>query len=85
MVSWLCPRRQRLWIRDTTELSNFIQRPLPPGGSGTGAPPAGGQGTAGALGMGLQVATGLSVLFNLLENTTPLVRIVVELAVGVCQ
>lgn len=52
---------------------NFIQRPLPPGGSGTGAPPLGSEATPGALGMGLQVTTTLTTLFTLLGYTTPLV------------
>ncbi|KAK8858886.1 hypothetical protein IAR55_003117 [Kwoniella newhampshirensis] len=51
---------------------NFVQRPLPPGGPGTGAPPPGSQITPGALGMGLQVSTALSVIFNLLAYMTPL-------------
>ncbi|WWD18780.1 hypothetical protein CI109_103235 [Kwoniella shandongensis] len=51
---------------------NFVQRPLPPGGPGTGAPPAGSQITPGALGLGLQVSTALSVVFSLLAYTTPL-------------
>ncbi|WRT68098.1 uncharacterized protein IL334_005073 [Kwoniella shivajii] len=52
---------------------NFVQRPLPPGGPGTGAPPPGSQMTPGALGMGLQVSTALSVIFSLLAYATPLV------------
>ncbi|WVF68718.1 hypothetical protein IAT40_003490 [Kwoniella sp. CBS 6097] len=52
---------------------NFVQRPLPAGGSGTGAPPAGSQLTPGALGMGLQVSTALSVIFSLLAFATPLI------------
>ncbi|WWC71079.1 uncharacterized protein I206_105032 [Kwoniella pini CBS 10737] len=51
---------------------NFVQRPLPPGGSGTGAPPPNTQLTPGALGMGLQVSTALSVIFSLLAYTMPL-------------
>ncbi|OCF43523.1 hypothetical protein I317_02673 [Kwoniella heveanensis CBS 569] len=51
---------------------NFVQRPLPAGGPGTGAPPPGSQLTPGALGMGLQVSTALSVIFSLLAYTTPL-------------
>ncbi|WWC88341.1 uncharacterized protein L201_003251 [Kwoniella dendrophila CBS 6074] len=52
---------------------NFVQRPLPAGGPGTGAPPRGSQLTPGALGMGLQVSTALSVIFSLLAYTTPLI------------
>ncbi|KAK6907836.1 hypothetical protein I203_101837 [Kwoniella mangroviensis CBS 8507] len=51
---------------------NFVQRPLPAGGPGTGAPPPNSQLTPGALGMGLQVSTALSVIFSLLAYTTPL-------------
>ncbi|WVR06638.1 hypothetical protein IAU60_003670 [Kwoniella sp. DSM 27419] len=51
---------------------NFIQRPLPAGGPGTGAPPPGSELTPGALGMGLQVSTALSVVFSMLAFATPL-------------
>ncbi|QQK41832.1 Major facilitator superfamily domain, general substrate transporter [Penicillium digitatum] len=40
-----------------TLFSNFVQFPLPKGGNGAGSPPRGTQGTAGALGMGLQANT----------------------------
>jgi POT family proton-dependent oligopeptide transporter len=50
--------------------TNFIQRPMPEG-STTGAP-VDGNGTPGALGMGLRVATALSTLFTLMAFTTPL-------------
>lgn len=43
---------------------NFIQRPLPAGGNGTGATPAGTQLTPGALGLGLQVATAVTTSFS---------------------
>ncbi|OCF72197.1 hypothetical protein I204_07462 [Kwoniella mangroviensis CBS 8886] len=51
---------------------NFIQRPLPAGGNGAGAPPAGTQQSAGALGMGLQTANALTVTFQFLVFCTPL-------------
>lgn len=53
--------------------TNFIQRPLPPGGNGAGAPAEGSEATPGALGRGLQVSTALTGLFTLLAFTTPLV------------
>ncbi|WOO83358.1 Peptide transporter PTR2 [Vanrija pseudolonga] len=52
--------------------TNFIQRPLPPGGNGAGAPAEGSEATPGALGRGLQVSTALTGLFTLLAFTTPL-------------
>ncbi|KAL1405863.1 hypothetical protein Q8F55_007541 [Vanrija albida] len=52
--------------------TNFIQRPLPPGGNGAGAPAPGSEATPGALGRGLQVSTALTGLFTLLAFTTPL-------------
>ncbi|KAJ7184518.1 PTR2-domain-containing protein [Mycena filopes] len=52
--------------------SNFIQRPLPAGGNGAGATPAGTQETPGALGMGLVAATGLTKTFTFLAYTLPI-------------
>ncbi|KAK9233888.1 MFS peptide transporter [Lipomyces kononenkoae] len=52
--------------------SNFIEFPLPQGGNGAGAPPQGTQETAGALGMGLQAATGLTLLFTFLAYVVPI-------------
>ncbi|EHL02847.1 putative Peptide transporter PTR2 [Glarea lozoyensis 74030] len=52
--------------------SNFVNRPLPAHGNGYGAPPAGGQGTAGALGMGTVKATAVSQSFSMLTYTLPL-------------
>ncbi|RSH82130.1 hypothetical protein EHS25_006063 [Saitozyma podzolica] len=57
----------------TGVFTNFIQRPLPAGGNGAGAPPAGTQESAGALGLGLQTATALTVLFTFLAYCTPLI------------
>ncbi|SCV02602.1 LAMI_0H01024g1_1 [Lachancea mirantina] len=54
-------------------LSNFIQRPLPTGGSGTGAVPAGSGQSAGALNMGLQAASGLTLLLTFLAYCFPLI------------
>ncbi|WVW83498.1 hypothetical protein I302_105519 [Kwoniella bestiolae CBS 10118] len=56
----------------TGVFQNFIQRPLPEGGNGAGAPPSGTQQSAGALGMGLQTATALTVMFQFLVFCTPL-------------
>ncbi|KAK9427174.1 peptide transporter PTR2 [Lipomyces doorenjongii] len=52
--------------------SNFIEFPLPQGGNGAGAPPRGTQETAGALGMGLQAATGLTLVFTFLAYVVPI-------------
>ncbi|KAJ7144956.1 PTR2-domain-containing protein [Mycena crocata] len=52
--------------------ANYVQRPLPAGGNGAGAPPAGTQLTAGALGMGLVAATGLTKTFSFLAYTLPI-------------
>ena len=52
--------------------SNFIQQPLPEGGSGTGAVAHGPQGLnehAGALGLGLETAQALTTLFTFLAYT----------------
>ncbi|KAK5130759.1 hypothetical protein LTR08_001704 [Meristemomyces frigidus] len=56
----------------TGVFANFIQRPLPAGGNGWGAPPKGTQESAGALGLGLQTAQALTVLFTFLAYCTPL-------------
>ncbi|KAF7353815.1 PTR2-domain-containing protein [Mycena venus] len=52
----------------TGVFANYIQRPLPRGGNGAGAPPVGTQETAGALGMGLVAATGLTKTFTFLAG-----------------
>ena len=51
--------------------SNFIQFPLPAGGNGAGATPRGTQETPGALGMGLQTSSALTLLFTFLAYTVP--------------
>ncbi|KAI9043442.1 putative MFS peptide transporter [Aspergillus affinis] len=56
-----------------TVFSNFIQFPLPEGGNGAGAPPRGTQKTAGALGMGLQASSGLTLLFSFLAYVLPII------------
>ncbi|KAF3392476.1 Peptide transporter PTR2 [Penicillium rolfsii] len=55
-----------------TVFSNFIEFPLPKGGNGAGAPPRHTQETAGALGMGLQAASGLTLLFIFLAYIIPI-------------
>ncbi|KAL2418199.1 MFS-type transporter ucsM [Exophiala dermatitidis] len=55
-----------------TVFNNFIQFPLPAGGNGAGAPPRHTQKTAGALGMGLQASSGLTLLFNFSAYVTPI-------------
>ncbi|KZT25988.1 PTR2-domain-containing protein [Neolentinus lepideus HHB14362 ss-1] len=52
---------------------NYIQRPLPEGGNGAGAPPRNTQETAGALGLGLTTANALTTLFSFLACTTPII------------
>lgn len=53
--------------------SNFVNRPLPVGGNGYGAPPKGTQQTAGALGMGTVKANAVSQSFSLLCYFLPLI------------
>ncbi|CDK27662.1 unnamed protein product [Kuraishia capsulata CBS 1993] len=53
-------------------LTNFIQRPLPVGGNGTGAPSAHSQQNAGALGLGLQWANVLYLMLIFLAYLTPI-------------
>ncbi|KAE8146593.1 MFS peptide transporter [Aspergillus avenaceus] len=55
-----------------TVFSNFVEFPLPKGGNGAGAPPRGTQETAGALGMGLQASSGLTLLFSFLAYVLPI-------------
>lgn len=47
-------------------IGNFINRPLPEGGNGWGAPPRGTQETAGALGMGTSTANAVNQSFKML-------------------
>ncbi|KZV60306.1 PTR2-domain-containing protein [Peniophora sp. CONT] len=56
----------------TAVFSNFIQRPLPVNGNGAGAPPAGTQETAGALGLGLPAASGITLTFSFLSYVLPI-------------
>lgn len=53
-------------------LTNFVQRPLPPG-STTGRVMHGGEGNAGALGLGLRDANALYMVLQFLAYVTPLV------------
>ncbi|MDI5899652.1 hypothetical protein QLS81_16555, partial [Flavobacterium sp. XS2P67] len=53
-------------------LNNFIQLRLPTGGNGAGAPPRGTQQNAGALGLGLQTASAITLLLTFLAYLTPL-------------
>ncbi|KIW15825.1 hypothetical protein PV08_05875 [Exophiala spinifera] len=55
-----------------TVFNNFIQFPLPEGGNGAGAPPRHTQKTAGALGMGLQASSALTLLFTFLAYVIPI-------------
>ncbi|KAK4239240.1 general substrate transporter [Achaetomium macrosporum] len=54
-------------------IANFVNRPLPDGGNGWGAPPVGDQQTAGALGMGTQVANAVTQSFSMLAYLLPLI------------
>lgn len=54
-------------------VSNFVNRKLPVGGNGYGAPPEGTQQTAGALGLGTVKANAVSQSFSLLVYALPLV------------
>ncbi|CCH42577.1 putative membrane protein [Wickerhamomyces ciferrii] len=53
-------------------LNNFVQLKLPAGGNGAGAPPKGDQQNAGALGLGLQTASAVTLLLTFLAYLTPL-------------
>ncbi|PNS14979.1 hypothetical protein CAC42_2208 [Sphaceloma murrayae] len=53
-------------------ISNFVNRPLPKGGNGFGAPPKGTQQTAGALGMGTIKANAVAQSFSMLVYVLPL-------------
>ncbi|KAJ8128225.1 hypothetical protein O1611_g5411 [Lasiodiplodia mahajangana] len=54
-------------------ISNYVNRPLPTGGNGYGAPPRGDQQTAGALGLGTVTANAVTQSFNFLAYALPLV------------
>jgi dipeptide/tripeptide permease len=54
-------------------ISNFVNRPMPTGGNGWGAPPVGDQQTAGALGMGTTVANAIGQSFSLIAYASPLI------------
>lgn len=53
-------------------IGNFVNRKLPTGGNGYGAPPAGTQQTAGALGKGTVVANAAGQAFSMLAYVLPL-------------
>ncbi|KXX73667.1 Peptide transporter PTR2 [Madurella mycetomatis] len=53
-------------------ISNYVNRPLPRGGNGWGAPPRGDQQTPGALGMGTVVANAVTQSFSMLAYALPL-------------
>lgn len=54
-------------------IANFVNRPMPEGGNGYGAPPAGDQQTPGALGMGTVKANAVSQSFSMLAYALPMV------------
>ena len=53
-------------------ISNYVNRPLPRGGNGLGAPPSGDQQTPGALGMGTVAANAVTQSFSMLAYALPL-------------
>lgn len=53
-------------------ISNYVNRPFPTDGNGWGAPRAGSQDTAGALGMGTVVANAVTQSFSMLAYALPL-------------
>ncbi|KAK1828322.1 general substrate transporter [Podospora conica] len=53
-------------------INNYVNRPLPVGGNGYGAPPKGDQQTAGALGLGTVAANAVGNSFSLLAYSLPL-------------
>ncbi|KAK2623926.1 hypothetical protein QTJ16_006560 [Diplocarpon rosae] len=53
-------------------IGNFVNRPLPVGGNGYGAPKKGTQDTAGALGMGTVKASAVAQSFNMLVYALPI-------------
>lgn len=56
---------------------NYLQNPLPDGGSGTGAPPTGSSAPAGALGKSQTTATGLQNMFSFLAYITPIIGAII--------
>lgn len=57
----------------TAVISNFVNRKLPTGGNGYGAPARGTQQTAGALGWGTVKATAVSQSFKMLVYCLPII------------
>lgn len=53
-------------------IGNFVNRPLPAGGNGWGAPPKGTQETAGALGLGAVKANAVSQSFSMMVYVLPI-------------
>ncbi|EGO56175.1 hypothetical protein NEUTE1DRAFT_130226 [Neurospora tetrasperma FGSC 2508] len=53
-------------------ISNYVNRPLPQGGNGWGAPARGTQQTAGALGMGQSTSNAVTQSFSMLAYALPL-------------
>lgn len=56
----------------STLIGNFVNRPMPVGGNGYGAPPRGTQQTTGALGLGTVKANAVNQSFMMLAYAVPL-------------
>ncbi|CAD6574889.1 MAG: hypothetical protein ASARMPRED_006965 [Alectoria sarmentosa] len=72
---WLCAvefAERASYYGVQTVFSNFLEFPLPQGGNGAGAPPAGTQETAGALNRGEQFANAFVLLFYFLSYSVPI-------------
>ncbi|KAJ4417375.1 peptide transporter ptr2 [Neurospora sp. IMI 360204] len=53
-------------------ISNYVNRPMPEGGNGWGAPPRGSQKTGGALGLGQSTSNAVTQSFSMLAYALPL-------------
>jgi dipeptide/tripeptide permease len=54
-------------------ISNYVNRKMPPGGNGYGAPKRGSQDTPGALGMGTVKANAVNQSFSMLSYSLPMI------------
>ncbi|KAL4901070.1 hypothetical protein BDW74DRAFT_160693 [Aspergillus multicolor] len=70
-IAEFCERASYLGVSGL--ISNFVNRPMPAGGNGYGAPARGTQDTAGALGMGTVKANAVSQSFSMLAYLLPMI------------